>query len=275
MRTTHRLILFGLILTTLIIFTYAYNKTFTGKVIQQERANVTRVIDGDTVEVDLAGSKEKIRLLGINTPEIKQPYHDQARDFLREKIEGKEVVLERGNENKDKYSRLLRFIFLGKEFINEEVLQEGFANFYEYTPTSYTQQLKKAEESARNQGKNIWGKSTDTCASCITLSKIQKGKDNCKAGEEYIEFKNTCSFDCDLTGWTLKDDASHIYKFASSLPGKNSLQLYSGQGYDQIAERIFFYQNKDKCASVWNQDKDSVFLRDSQGKLAFYSHYQN
>jgi len=277
MRTVTRLFLFSLILLTLILFTSAYKKTFTGNVIE-EKGNVTRVIDGDTIEVDILGSKVKVRLLDINTPEKKQPYHDEAMNFLKSKVEGKQVLLERGKENKDKYGRMLRYAFFNKDFINEKILEEGLANFYSYQETRYTSKLKKAEQSAREEKKGIWEKSLSSCASCISLEEIENGEDkeDCSAGNEWIAFLNQCSQTCILNGWTIKDDASHIYAFKEiELQENQEIILYSGQGKDvQEQNKItLFFQNKDKCASVWNDDTDSLFLRDNQGKLVMYKHY--
>lgn len=261
---------------TIILFSYAYNKTFT--LAKKEVANVTKVIDGDTIEVNQEGTAYKVRLLDINTPEKKQPYYQDAVNFLKAKIEGREVILEKGEENKDKYNRILRYVFLEKEFINEIILKEGLANFYSYQNTQYTSKLKKAEKSAREEKKGIWGKSINLCVSCISLLQIEPGgEDDCKAGKEFIEFKNQCAFECNLKGWTLKDDASHIYKFPELiLKSKQEIKVYNGQGQNnQTAEQvILFFQNKEKCASIWNDEGDSIFLRDDKGKLVMYEHYE-
>jgi len=262
---------------TIILFSYAYNQTFT--VVQTEIANVTKVIDGDTIEVNREGATYKVRLLDINTPEKKQPYYEDAVNFLKGKIEGKEVILEKGKENKDKYSRLLRYVFYDEELINAQILQEGLANFYSYRETHYTSKLKKAEQSAREEKKGIWEKSQHACSSCISLEEIENGEDkeDCKAGNEWIAFLNQCSQACILNGWTIKDDASHIYTLKEIVLQENQeIILYSGQGQnnqttDQV---ILFFQNKDKCASVWNDDTDSLFMRDGQGKLVLYEHYE-
>ncbi len=278
MRTAIRLFLFSLILITFILFTFAYQTTFTIQAIEEE-ANVTRVIDGDTIEVDILGLKEKVRLLDINTPEKKRPYHDEAMNFLKSKIEGKQVLLERGKENKDKYGRMLRYVFYKDEFINVKILQEGLANFYSYQKTQYTSKLKNAEQSAREEKKGIWEKSRHPCASCISLKEIENGedKDDCSAGNEWIILLNSCSQACILNGWTIKDDASHIYAMKEiALQENQEITLYSGQGRDVQEQNkiILFFQNKDKCASVWNDDTDSFFLRDDQGKLVLYEHYE-
>jgi micrococcal nuclease len=262
---------------TIILFSYAYNKTFT--LAKKEVANVTKVIDGDTIEVNQEGTAYKVRLLDINTPEKKQPYHQDAVNFLKAKIEGREVILERGKEDKDKYSRLLRYVFYDEELVNAKILQEGLANFYSYQNTQYTSRLKKAEEQAREQEKGIWEKSQHACSSCISLEEVEngEGKEDCQAGNEWVTFLNSCSQVCILDRWTIKDDASHIYTFKEIILRENQkLILYNGQGQVNLTTEqvILFFQNKDRCASIWNDEQDSLFLRDAEGKLVIYHHYE-
>lgn len=278
MHTLLRILLFLLIIITVALFTYAYNKTFTSPAVQEEKANVTRVVDGDTIEVFLGGQELKVRLLDINTPEKNQPYYDEAAIYLKEKIEGREVALIKGNEDKDKYGRLLRYIFIRQDFINKDVLEAGMANFYTYQNTKYTKQLKEAEQSAREEKRGIWEISSNPCTKCLSLLRVEngEGKDDCSPGAEFLEFENQCTIQCSLSSWTIKDDASHIYKFSDmTLYPNQHFFLYSGQGNDSQTpgKIILFWQNKEKCSSIWNDDHDSVFIRDDMGKLVIYRSY--
>jgi micrococcal nuclease len=103
------------------------------------RAHVTKVYDGDTVTVDidlglgvwLRG--QKIRLAGINTPELRgeeREYGLAARDALRELILDKEVVIKTYKDKQGKYGRWIADIYVGSKFINEWLLEEGFAEIY-------------------------------------------------------------------------------------------------------------------------------------------------
>ncbi|MDI6885900.1 MAG: thermonuclease family protein [archaeon] len=71
---------------------------------------------------------DKVRLLGINTPEKGQPYYEEATNRLKELIEGKTVTLEKDIEDKDQYERLLRYIYIDDTFVNLEMVREGYAN---------------------------------------------------------------------------------------------------------------------------------------------------
>ncbi len=276
MKTKFRLLIFSLMITTVILFSYAYHQTFP--LDEEEKANVTKVIDGDTIEVNIQGTSAKVRLLDINTPEKNQPSYEEAKAFLKNKIEGKEVLLEKGKENKDKYGRLLRYVFLGDEFMNELLLKEGFANFYSYQNSRYSKKLKEAEQQARREEREIWEKSIHPCSLCLVLSGIETGgEDDCQPGKESVTLENQCPFSCNLDQWTLKDAASHRYTFQEVIVREDQrLKVYNGQGKDQktVEEIILFFQNKDKCASIWNDDQDALFLRDEKGKLVLYDHYE-
>ena len=100
---------------------------------------VTRVIDGDTVELS---NGERVRLIGIDTPEIDEYYYDEATEELRSLIEGKTVRMESDTNNRDAYDRLLRYIYLGDTFVNYEMVYGGHAESYCFDPdttsVSYT-----------------------------------------------------------------------------------------------------------------------------------------
>ncbi|MFH1636736.1 MAG: thermonuclease family protein [Chloroflexota bacterium] len=110
------------------------------------RAIVKSVYDGDTCTVDIdlgLGTwihKEKLRLYRINTPEVRgvqRPEGLKSRDFLREKIDGKEIIIQTVKDRKGKYGRYLAEIWLegeGDELtnINDLLVQEGFAEYKDY-----------------------------------------------------------------------------------------------------------------------------------------------
>src|SRR3989338_10535737 len=96
-----------------------------------EKYAVTRVVDGDTIEVEELGT---VRLLGINTPEQGTYYSKEATDFLSRLIQGKDVKLEAIEEDEDQYGRLLRYVFLGDTFVNLEIVKGGYAVVYILNP---------------------------------------------------------------------------------------------------------------------------------------------
>lgn len=100
-------------------------------------ATVTRVIDGDTIEVNLEGLIYRVRYIGIDTPEIGEPCADEATEANRQLVEGKTVWLEKDISETDKYGRLLRYVYVDDIFVNEELVRLGLA-----LPSSYPPDVK-------------------------------------------------------------------------------------------------------------------------------------
>lgn len=128
---------------------------------------VTAVVDGDTVRVVMNGQEVTLRLIGIDTPESVDPrrpiecYGLEASNKMKELVLGKSVALEadESQSERDKYGRLLRYIFLTDgTFINKVMIDEGFA--YEYTydvPYLYQEQFRIAQTNAEKNSKGLWG----------------------------------------------------------------------------------------------------------------------
>ena len=122
---------------------------------------VTQVFDGDTFRTRTG---EKIRLLGINTPEVAhhdqagQPYGKEAKRRLVSLIAGKSVLLRMDKEKRDKYGRTLAQVFLRNGgWINKQLVAEGLAHVYTFMPNSYwAAALLKAEKRARKEMAGIW-----------------------------------------------------------------------------------------------------------------------
>lgn len=131
-----------------------------------EFAAVKRVIDGDTVELE---NGEKVRYIGIDTPETLDPrkpvqcFGKEAAEKNRELVGGKRVRLEKDVTNRDKYNRLLRYVYVpagesGPEiFVNLELLKRGFAHSYTYPPdVKHQPEFVEAEREAREAGRGLW-----------------------------------------------------------------------------------------------------------------------
>ena len=103
------------------------------------KATVTKVYDGDTITVDfdlgfgILIRKQKIRLYGINTPEVRGPEKPEgiiSRDALRERILGKVVTIKTFRDKKGKYGRWLGEVFVEEQNINQWLISEGYAKEY-------------------------------------------------------------------------------------------------------------------------------------------------
>ena len=115
------------------------------------------------IESLVDGAEEQVRLLGIDTPEYTQdPWGKRAREFLLSEVSvGESLKVETVNPSRDKYGRLLAFVFYEEdgeeEFLNEEMLEEGFAELYVLQKWNvYSDRLKEAEAEAREGKLNIW-----------------------------------------------------------------------------------------------------------------------
>ena len=127
-------------------------------------AEVTRVVDGDTVEADIDGREEDVRYIGVDTPESVKPdspvecYGPEAADFNRRLVEGKTVRMELGSEQRDQYGRVLAYLRLGDTFVNAELLRRGYATTLTIPPNDeYAGQFGRLEREAAAEGRGLWG----------------------------------------------------------------------------------------------------------------------
>lgn len=138
---------------------------------------VTRIVDGDTIDVNINGKIERIRLIGIDTPEILDPrkpvqcFGKEASEKAKNVLTGRKVSLESDTTQgeRDKYDRLLRYLFLedGTNF-NMMMIAEGFAHEYTYSiPYKYQNEFKEAEKDAMNGNKGLWN--PDACVEFTPL----------------------------------------------------------------------------------------------------------
>jgi len=132
-----------------------------GRESQGEEVLATRVIDGDTIEI--AGG-ERIRYLGIDTPETVDPrrpvgcFGHEASARNKELVEGKYVRLEKDITERDKYGRLLRYVYIQDRFINLELVTGGYAVIYTFPPdVKYQEKLLAAQKEAREAKRGLWG----------------------------------------------------------------------------------------------------------------------
>lgn len=127
---------------------------------------VVRVVDGDTLNVRFEGKEEKVRLIGINTPETVDPrrpvecFGKEASNHMKELADAKNVFLETDTSQgeRDKFGRLLAYVYLEDgQMVNRKMVAEGYA--YEYTylrPYKYQEDFKKAQNLARATKVGLW-----------------------------------------------------------------------------------------------------------------------
>ncbi len=133
----------------------------------EPNATVVRVVDGDTIVVDTAGVEERVRLIGIDTPETVKPdspveCFGKAASAHAEQLlpQGTPVVLERDVEARDRYDRLLAYVYRASDgvFVNLAMVQGGFAQPATYPPNvAHTEAFVAAGREAREQDRGLWG----------------------------------------------------------------------------------------------------------------------
>lgn len=130
----------------------------------QEGFLVLRVVDGDTIVIRINDVDEKVRLIGIDTPESVHPnseknipYGKTASDFTKKRLEGKIVGIEMDAQERDQYGRLLAYVYLDGVMFNKTLLEEGHAKVTTYPPNvKYVEDFTQLQEIARKEGKGLW-----------------------------------------------------------------------------------------------------------------------
>ena len=122
-------------------------------------ADVARVVDGDTV---VLRDGRRLRYIGIDTPEIGdnvELYGPQATEYNDKLVEGRRVVLERDTSNKDRFGRLLRYVYVDGILVNAELVREGYAVARVYSPdTIYAQCFAALQQEAMEAQRGMWGR---------------------------------------------------------------------------------------------------------------------
>jgi micrococcal nuclease len=119
-----------------------------------DTTTVTRVIDGDTVIIE---GGYHVRYIGIDAPESGEFYYSEAKQINEGLVAGKSVRLERDISDKDSYGRLLRYVYVGDDFVNAEVVRQGCAWAIAYPPdVKYQVYLEAMETEARQSKRGIW-----------------------------------------------------------------------------------------------------------------------
>ena len=119
---------------------------------------VTEIIDGDTIRVKIDGVEYPLRYIGIDTPEATDPFGEESFNANKDLVLGKEVILFRDKSEVDRYSRLLRYVFVDSIFVNQELVAKGFATAFDYYPdTSCSKEISSAQTEGKSMMLGIWG----------------------------------------------------------------------------------------------------------------------
>ena len=124
---------------------------------------VVRVVDGDTIHVRICARVEKVRYIGVNTPEVhhptkgEEPGGREAAEVNRRLVEGQAVRLELDVQERDRYGRLLAYVWIGDLMINAELVRLGYAQVMTIPPNvRYQEVFLKLQREAREAGRGLW-----------------------------------------------------------------------------------------------------------------------
>jgi len=125
---------------------------------------VTRVVDGDTIEVSLDGRSEDVRLIGVDTPETVKPntpvqcFGERASHFTKRRLTGRRARLVFGVERRDVYGRLLAYVYLHGRFFNPILVRHGLARSLTIPPNDrFAPRFRHLELAAARAGRGLWG----------------------------------------------------------------------------------------------------------------------
>ena len=239
--------LLGILILILIAINYSSLDTFITKNFSNEEfVEVERVIDGDTVVIN----GTSIRLLGMNAPEKGEKYYAEAKNYTGDLVANKTLRIEK--KGKDLYGRELAYLFYGNENLNSKIVEKGYANYYFPSgKDNYYNLLLNSWKNCLENNLNLCEKSLDKCAKCIVSEQFGYNKN--------LILYNSCDFDCNLNGWSVKDEGRKKFIF-------ENFTLKSGKEIEITSEDF----GKDY---VWTRTGDTMFLRDSDGKLVIWGRY--
>jgi micrococcal nuclease len=170
-RRRHGVLATILTIAVVIITFGAQNGWFDGLGHQAEQSqpglySISHFVDGDTIAVNMNGHGEKVRFIGVDTPETHKPntpvqcYGPAAADFTQHTIGKSSVRLESDplSTDRDRYGRLLRYVYLPDgTLVNEKLIQGGYGFYYPYFPFSKSKQFAADEQTAMSARKGLWG----------------------------------------------------------------------------------------------------------------------
>jgi micrococcal nuclease len=131
---------------------------------EEVTARVVDIVDGDTIEVAIGGEIEDVRYIGVDTPESVAPgqpvecFGERASDFNERLVGGETVRLVFGAERRDRYGRLLAYVYVGSRLVNAELVRRGYATTLAIAPnTDRAGRFERLARRAGAAGRGLWG----------------------------------------------------------------------------------------------------------------------
>jgi endonuclease YncB( thermonuclease family) len=242
-----------------------------------ENATVTSITDGDTIEVSMDSTLYKVRYIGIDTPEDGEEGGDAATAKNAELVSGKEILMVRDVNETDRYGRLLRYVIVGDTFVNQALVESGFAIAKEYPPdTACAITFKQAMDSAISSRQGLWDITPATQDIQVTSEPIAGGSSvsiayifyngvvSDKEPDEYVIIRNDGAESVQLQGWRLSDESGKTFIFPNFeiTPGQEC-RVYTNEIHPEFCGFSFGHGG----SAIWNNGGDCAMLHDAQGNL--------
>lgn len=206
----------------------------------------------------------------------------QASDYAEDRLAGQEIYIEVDPESdrRGTYDRLLVYAYQSEsseKSFNLRLIENGYARMYD-TQFSQRSEYQAAESEARDNDVGVWdytapstssppsdgsGGGQDADVVVSTIHADAAGNDHENLNEEYIELTNEGGPTVDMSGWTLSDEANHVYTFPSGFtlePG-DTVTIYTGSGSNSESELYW-----DSGAAVWNNSGDTIIVTNDDGE---------
>ena len=234
------------------------------------RAQVVIIWDGDSMRVNIDGTIDEVRLVGINAPEQDECHGEAAREMLIDLVGGRAVtLLSAGADERDRFGRLLFYVVVEELIANESMVESGNALALQGDhPLEAT--YATLGDAAYQAGLGMW--SSDACgpqrSDTIRVADVfydAPGNDGENPSGEWVRVENTGAAPVDLTGWILRDESSsHRFTFPKGLVlgGSDTIRIVSGCHPEEAGVLAW-------CAdgAVWNNGGDTAILQTPQGTV--------
>ncbi|WP_439331148.1 lamin tail domain-containing protein [Halobellus inordinatus] len=284
--------------------------TATAAPVEGDDVTVTEVVDGDTIKVAYPnGTRETVRLLGVDTPEV---YGENTPDefegipettagaaclgragedasaYAKDRLAGESVTLvfDEQSDRRGYYGRLLAYVYVDGESFNYALLREGHARVYDSTFTE-RERYEDMEVTARESRRGLWscieGDVTATASETTaladggegplaidTIHADAEGNDNENLNDEYVVFRNAGEERLDLSGWTVTDDADHTYTVPEGTTLDPGATLTLRTGSGTDSDSTLYWG---ASGAIWNNAGDVVTVRDASGSTVVRRSY--
>ncbi|WP_323677572.1 lamin tail domain-containing protein [Halorubellus sp. PRR65] len=268
------------------------------------QVDVVRVVDGDTLEVAFPdGRVARVRLLGVDTPEVHtgtnpsefeeipesdagrawlRDWGHKASDFARTQLQSETVTIRTDSDadRRGAYGRLLVYVRHDGESFNEQLLAQGYARVYE-SSFSNREHYLALEATARSNDVGLWNYDppTEITTTMTTTTSVATtgtgelvvvdvhadaaGNDHENENDEYTVFKNAGDRELSLAGWRVEDEADHVYYFPDITVAPGATVTLYTGSGTDSDTAVYWGSD----AAIWNNGGDTIYVYDDSGNL--------